>query len=382
MPLEPPDPDSRRPSAPSPSSTTDQSPNELGRPGPERERQLPGAVASSPLDHCSEVPFAPWCLVLRSPPVRVVRPLFVLPLVSFRSSFGGPAPGGLPRPAACAAGRLASPPTASAGPQVGSRSTSSTPGAVGRCRSMRIRGERRKGGGVIPVDGAPLERAVVAGGTQPLADGTVPARAGDPAAGDRRGDGRAVLPAVPGERHRAGRGGALDAGDASSAGSRRWPQGPTSCTWRCTRGKCAPAAGDAPAGSMESSSVPSGCSGDVTGAFASAVPREQHSNGVLIVLARLVKCWRGFRRIRLGFGDSRGHAPAPRRRELERTNRPGKTVWECAADDVDRAETRLLDAMATGDDAQVAEAADHLASVQRRSGRLRKRTDAGGQRAG
>ena len=53
---------------------------------------------------------------------------------------------------------------------------------------------------------------------------------------------------------------------------------------------------------------------------------------------------------------------------MERTNRPGKTVWECAADDVDRAETRLLDAMATGDDAEVAEAADHLASVQRRSG--------------
>ena len=78
---------------------------------------------------------------------------------------------------------------------------------------MRIRGERRKGGGVITVDGAPRELAVVAGGTEPLAGGTVPARAGDPAGGDRRGDGRAVLPAVPGERHRAGRGGALDAGD-------------------------------------------------------------------------------------------------------------------------------------------------------------------------
>ena len=51
-------------------------------------------------------------------------------------------------------------------------------------------------------------------------------------------------------------------------------------------------------------------------------------------------------------------------------------MWEYAADDVDRAETRLLDAMATGDDAEVAEAADHLASIQRRSGRLRKRTDA------
>ena len=42
--------------------------------------------------------------------------------------------------------------------------------------------------------------------------------------------------------------------------------------------------------------MPSGCSGDVTGAFASAVPREQHSNGVLIVLARLV----------IGGGDSAG----------------------------------------------------------------------------
>ena len=77
----------------------------------------------------------------------VVRPLFVLPLVSFLSSFGGPAPGGLPRPAASAAGRLASPPAASAGPQVGSRSTSSTPGAVGRCRSMRIRGRETEGRG-------------------------------------------------------------------------------------------------------------------------------------------------------------------------------------------------------------------------------------------
>ena len=77
----------------------------------------------------------------------VVRPLFVLPLVSFLSSFGGPAPGGLPRPAASAAGRLATPPAASAGPQVGSRSTSSMPGAVGRCRSMRIRGRETEGRG-------------------------------------------------------------------------------------------------------------------------------------------------------------------------------------------------------------------------------------------
>ena len=154
------------------------------------------------------------------------------------------------------------------------------------------------------------------------------------------------------------------------------PEGTAQCSFR--RGPSS-----APwSASLESSSVLSGCSGNVTGAFASAVPREQHSNGVLIVLARLVKCWRGFRRIRPSFGDSRGHAPAPRRRELERTNRPGKTVWERAADDVDRAETRLLDAMATGDDAEVAEAADHLASVQRRSGRLCKRTDAVGQRAG
>ena len=57
---------------------------------------------------------------------------------------------------------------------------------------------------------------------EPLADGTGvglrrlgpgPARAGDPAVGDRRGDGRAVLPAVQVERHRTDRGGPLDAGD-------------------------------------------------------------------------------------------------------------------------------------------------------------------------
>ena len=49
---------------------------------------------------------------------------------------------------------------------------------------------------------------------EPLADGTGvglrrlgpgPARAGDPAVGDRRGDGRAVLPAVQVERHRTDR---------------------------------------------------------------------------------------------------------------------------------------------------------------------------------
>ena len=39
------------------------------------------------------------------------------------------------------------PPAASAGPQVGSRSTSSMPGAVGRCRSMRIRGRETEGRG-------------------------------------------------------------------------------------------------------------------------------------------------------------------------------------------------------------------------------------------
>ena len=186
--------------------------------------ELPGAVASSPLDHCSEVPFAPWCFV------PLLSVLFVLSSCC-PSSLSGLRSADPPL-AGFLVLRLAPPGVwrrrrpLPAGPQVGSRSTSSTPGAVGRCRSMRIRGERRKGGGVITVDGAPRERAVVAGGTQPLADGTVPARAGDPAPGDRRGDGRAVLPAVPGERHRAGRGGALDAGDPSSASSRRWPHLP------------------------------------------------------------------------------------------------------------------------------------------------------------
>ena len=37
------------------------------------------------------------------------------------------------------------------------RLTSSTPGAVVRCRSMTIRGERHKGEVLITVDGSPLD---------------------------------------------------------------------------------------------------------------------------------------------------------------------------------------------------------------------------------
>ena len=76
---------------------------------------------------------------------------------------------------------------------------------------------------------------------------------------------------------------------------RRQRRGPSSAPWSA---------------SLESSSVPSGCSGNVTGAFASAVPREQHSNGVLFVLARLAEWWRGFRRSRRVAGQvnsSTGH---------------------------------------------------------------------------
>ena len=42
------------------------------------------------------------------------------------------------------------------------------------------------------------------------------------------------------------------------------------------------------------------------------------------------------------------------------------TEWERAADEVDRAEWRLLDALEDGDDAAVAAAEDELARCQRR----------------
>ena len=81
-------------------------------------------------------------------------------------------------------------------------STSSTPGAVVRCCSMTIRGERRKGEVLITVDGSPLDwRSSLAVrnhsptgtgvGLRQLGSG--PARAGHPA--ERRGGGRAIPPA-------------------------------------------------------------------------------------------------------------------------------------------------------------------------------------------
>ena len=47
------------------------------------------------------------------------------------------------------------------------------------------------------------------------------------------------------------------------------------------------------------------------------------------------------------------------------------TEWERAADEVDRAEWRLLDALDAGVDAAIAAAEDELARCQRQTGRLR-----------
>lgn len=49
------------------------------------------------------------------------------------------------------------------------------------------------------------------------------------------------------------------------------------------------------------------------------------------------------------------------------------TEWERAADAVDRAEWRLLEALEAGDEDAVAAAEDDLARCQRRTGRLRPR---------
>ena len=57
---------------------------------PPGTHELPGAVAARPLDHFSEVPFAPWCFVPLLSVSFVLSSL--LPLVSFLSSFGGPRP--------------------------------------------------------------------------------------------------------------------------------------------------------------------------------------------------------------------------------------------------------------------------------------------------
>ena len=86
---------------------------------------------------------------------------------------------------------------------------------------MTIRGERRAGEVLITVDGAPLDwRSSLAvrnhSPTGPACDygGSGPAQpgAGYPAGGDRRGDGRALPPAVQMERDRADRGGPPGAG--------------------------------------------------------------------------------------------------------------------------------------------------------------------------
>ena len=91
------------------------------------------------------------------------------------------------------------------------------------CATHRPRHQGREGQGRGSDHGRrPLAGpAVVARGAEPLADGTGvglrrlgpgPARAGGPAVGDQRGDGRAVLPAVQVDRQRTDRGGPLDAG--------------------------------------------------------------------------------------------------------------------------------------------------------------------------
>ena len=46
------------------------------------------------------------------------------------------------------------------------------------------------------------------------------------------------------------------------------------------------------------------------------------------------------------------------------------TEWERAADEVDRAEWRLLDALDAGDEAAISAAEDELARCQRRTARL------------
>ena len=47
------------------------------------------------------------------------------------------------------------------------------------------------------------------------------------------------------------------------------------------------------------------------------------------------------------------------------------TEWERTADEIDRAEWRLLDALEASDEAAVAAAEDELARCQQRNGRLR-----------
>ena len=53
--------------------------------------------------------------------------------------------------------------------------------------------------------------------------------------------------------------------------------------------------------------------------------------------------------------------------------RSGLTDWERAAEDIDRAEWALLEALDAGDAGRVREAEDRLAQCQRRAGRLQPR---------
>ena len=120
--------------------------------------ELPGAVASSSLDHFSEVPFAPWCSFPSCPCRSSSLRCCPSSLSCLRSA--DPAPGGLPRPATCAAGRLASPPAASAGPRAGAGSTSSKPWGRGTLPAGEGPRRETRGEVLITVDGAPLDGGV------------------------------------------------------------------------------------------------------------------------------------------------------------------------------------------------------------------------------
>lgn len=62
--------------------------------------------------------------------------------------------------------------------------------------------------------------------------------------------------------------------------------------------------------------------------------------------------------------------------------RSGLTEWERAAEDIDRAEWALLEALDAGDAGRVREAEDRLAQCQRRAGRLRPRPGSNQQHTG
>ena len=109
---------------------------------PPGTHELPGAVAARPLDHFSEVPFAPWCFVpllsvsfllssccpsSLSVFVRRTRPWRASSSCGLRRRASGVAGGGFH------------------GPSSGRRvDFEQALGAVVRCRPVRVRGERRK----------------------------------------------------------------------------------------------------------------------------------------------------------------------------------------------------------------------------------------------